>query len=610
MTENNAAQPPLTNEQIEALAKKHIAPHADRLDAIMTNPVPYQQTEQFRRVKALIVDVLSNLRAPVADMYVEARECGACGHVGINDSSDTLAACKNCDWSGDSPKEDHCPGCAQNGTMTAACPKCGSQYSLLADCTIRAALASASVAGEACKRCGGPGWYTSHTTGYPESIPCSACNPQGVSVGRLEKDPFLAAQLWRKPANFADAYEGAREDLAIWKRRALEAESDLRAERETSSRLIAELNAQNGPTHKGEPAPQASAAPAAFPKDAVRSGRSGPDGVFIPASQASADAFPPIDPVQAHVAHCAGCETCDGWREMLGSQRQASEAVRYAGIAASVDQLVTAAKGMTKLYPHVWDRADGSLVVFPENVARFDAAFDALRIAVGEAVDDDGTAALSAQPGPQTEAPHDDQWTPDQLAAIESQGPAEPCNISLVPFTYPVPDEIADPCPQCVSGAVCKKPTCGRLIAQTSAQADVTLPPAPRDVAYAVRRIRSCDDEAAAQVALEHFADGHARTAVLAARQQRAGGVSPTLLASTHKGMRVDYRGLLHQARADLGRNSALAEMLRQLQVHLRELGQRWYTADTAVVDELLQLYCIESEARAALLARAGENNG
>ena len=57
----------MTDDDIEALAKKHIAPHADRLDAIMANPVPYQQTEQFRRVKALIADVLSKLRAPVAD---------------------------------------------------------------------------------------------------------------------------------------------------------------------------------------------------------------------------------------------------------------------------------------------------------------------------------------------------------------------------------------------------------------------------------------------------------------------------------------------------------------------------------------------------------------
>ena len=80
---------------------------------------------------------------------------------------------------------------------------------------------------------------------------------------------------------------------------------------------------------------------------------------------------------------------------------QASEAVGDAGIAASAQQLVAAAKAMTKLYPHVWDRTDGSLVVFPENVATFDAAFDALRVALGEAVEDDDIAALSAQPGAQ-----------------------------------------------------------------------------------------------------------------------------------------------------------------------------------------------------------------
>ena len=58
-------------------------------------------------------------------------------------------------------------------------------------------------------------------------------------------------------ADMQDAYVGAREDLAIWKRRALEAERDLRAERETASRLAAEINAINGPTHLGEPAPTA-----------------------------------------------------------------------------------------------------------------------------------------------------------------------------------------------------------------------------------------------------------------------------------------------------------------------------------------------------------------
>ncbi|PJM72073.1 hypothetical protein [Achromobacter ruhlandii] len=66
--QNNAAQPVLTDDEIEALAKKHIAPHADRLDEIMPHRVPYRQTEQFRRVKALIGDVLSKLRAPASSI--------------------------------------------------------------------------------------------------------------------------------------------------------------------------------------------------------------------------------------------------------------------------------------------------------------------------------------------------------------------------------------------------------------------------------------------------------------------------------------------------------------------------------------------------------------
>lgn len=75
------------------------------------------------------------------------------------------------------------------------------------------------------------------------------------------------------------------------------------------------------------------------------------------------------------------------------------------------------------------------------------------------------------------------------------------------------------------------------------------------------------------------------------------------LLAEEHKGMRVDYSGLLGQCQRELKRagNLANAEMLRQLQGHLKELGQRWYSGDTAVVDEILQLYCIERDARAAM---------
>ena len=68
-----------------------------------------------------------------------------------------------------------------------------------------------------------------------------------------------AVELRRQHAEIdrlTDAYCGAREDLAIWKRRALEAEEKLRAESAVSSRLVSELNAENGPTHMGEPARQ------------------------------------------------------------------------------------------------------------------------------------------------------------------------------------------------------------------------------------------------------------------------------------------------------------------------------------------------------------------
>lgn len=83
---------------------------------------------------------------------------------------------------------------------------------------------------------------------------------------------------------------------------------------------------------------------------------------------------------------------------------------------------------------------------------------------------------------------------------------------------------------------------------------------------------------------------------------QPAPVAQPAILGPEHKGMRVDYSGLFKQARGALARGikePALAEMLRQFQGHMQELGQRWYAGDTAVIDELLQLYCIEQGARA-----------
>ncbi|MDO4705740.1 MAG: hypothetical protein Q4A98_05980 [Comamonadaceae bacterium] len=73
-------------------------------------------------------------------------------------------------------------------------------------------------------------------------------------------------------------------------------------------------------------------------------------------------------------------------------------------------------------------------------------------------------------------------------------------------------------------------------------------------------------------------------------------------LAPDHKGMKVCYQGLIDQSRKAMKRDHPLlAETLRQLKQHLTELGQRWYAGDQMVVDEFLQLYCIEEEAREAV---------
>lgn len=70
---------------------------------------------------------------------------------------------------------------------------------------------------------------------------------------RAEHEAVNTAPVQEPHKDLADAYCGAREDLAIWKKRALEAESELRNEIDSSHRLISELNAQNGPSHMGDP---------------------------------------------------------------------------------------------------------------------------------------------------------------------------------------------------------------------------------------------------------------------------------------------------------------------------------------------------------------------
>ena len=63
--------------------------------------------------------------------------------------------------------------------------------------------------------------------------------------------PLYALPSVQNVPDFADAYQGAMEEVAIWKKRALEAE-------DLNRKFIAEIN---GPTHMGEPAQPAPSVP-------------------------------------------------------------------------------------------------------------------------------------------------------------------------------------------------------------------------------------------------------------------------------------------------------------------------------------------------------------
>src|SRR3546814_8190032 len=68
-------------------------------------------------------------------------------------------------------------------------------------------------------------------------------------------------------------------------------------------------------------------------------------------------------------------------------------------------------------------------------------------------------------------------------------------------------------------------------------------------------------------------------------------GRAIALLAKDHAGMRVDYQGLLKQSRDSLTREEpALAEMLRQFESHITQLGRRWYARSEEHTSELQSL--------------------
>lgn len=95
--------------------------------------------EQLKQIEALLAAAPAQWQqAEQKPTYVECRECAGCGHTGINDSLDTHSACSRCAWIGPNPAADKCPGCAAENVMSAACPKCGCIYRLLAESEITA----------------------------------------------------------------------------------------------------------------------------------------------------------------------------------------------------------------------------------------------------------------------------------------------------------------------------------------------------------------------------------------------------------------------------------------------------------------------------------------
>lgn len=93
------------------------------------------------------------------------------------------------------------------------------------------------------------------------------------------------------------------------------------------------------------------------------------------------------------------------------------------------------------------------------------------------------------------------------------------------------------------------------------------------------------------RAALLRAADGE----VPEGRPQAAGVPAINLLAPTHKGMRVDAFGILGRIRDGRyfqGLKFGCGEMLR----HLEELATRYYAGDITVIDEFLQLYCLDND--------------
>lgn len=62
---------------------------------------------------------------------------------------------------------------------------------------------------------------------------------------------------------------------------------------------------------------------------------------------------------------------------------------KHADAIEIIERLRDALAGLSDMYAHAWDRADGALVMMPESVKRFEAAHEKARAALGRQFVDD-----------------------------------------------------------------------------------------------------------------------------------------------------------------------------------------------------------------------------
>ena len=66
------------------------------------------------------------------------------------------------------------------------------------------------------------------------------------------------------------------------------------------------------------------------------------------------------------------------------------------------------------------------------------------------------------------------------------------------------------------------------------------------------------------------------------------------LLGEKHEGMKVSTEGLLGRIISGRKPDKGQRYMISQLLKHLQETGKRFYAGDVKVIDEFLQLYCLD----------------